>query len=212
MSPVVVTARRAKRIGFGNHLLLLTSTHPSLPAFVPLAGEGERRGALSVAVVGQSAPIVGGLATRHRLDATAADVRMDGPHLRNFEPEPQQMPPPVLLGVAIIERGARVQDRVVVDEVHLAGLQGEFQHQLGPLGDLLEMVEHRELGFAHLVSGRGLPRLDIGTDIARRNLRLSIGIDRHPVRRVRQLARLLFAAPVEDIAPIEAFEGFGIFL
>jgi hypothetical protein len=92
------------------------------------------------------------------------------------------------------------------------GAQREFQHQLRPLGNLLESIENRELGLAHRASGRGLPRLDIGTDIARRNLPLSIGIDRHPVRRVRQIARLLFAAPVEDIAPIKAFEGFGTFL
>jgi len=84
---------------------------------------------------------------------------MDGPHLRNIDPEPQQVPPPVLLGVAVVERSPRVQDRLVVDEVHLAGLQREFQHQLGPLGDRLEMVEHRELGFAHRASGRRLARL-----------------------------------------------------
>jgi hypothetical protein len=94
---------------------------------------------------------------------------MDGPHLRHFEPQPQQVPPPVLLGIAVVERGARMEDRVVVDEVNLAGLQREFQHQFGPLGNLLEPVEHPELGLAHQASGRRLARLDIGADVARRD-------------------------------------------
>src|SRR6516164_6582582 len=94
------------------------------------------------------------------LDATAADIRMDGPHLRYFEPEAQQVPPAVLLGIAVVKGGARMQDRVVVDEVHLAWLQGEFQHQLRPPGDLLEAVEYRQFRLVHLVSGRGLAGLD----------------------------------------------------
>jgi hypothetical protein len=40
----------------------------------------------------------------------------------------------------------RVQYRGVVDEVPLAGLQGEFQHQPGPLGDFLEAVESQRAG------------------------------------------------------------------
>ena len=86
---------------------------------------------------------------------------MDGPHPRNFEPQAHQVTAPVVLGVAVVKRGPRVQDRVVVDEVHLAGLQGEFQHQLRPFGDLLETVEDRELGLAHRPPGRGLARLGI---------------------------------------------------
>jgi hypothetical protein len=58
---------------------------------------------LSVAVLGQSAPIVGRLPAGHRLNGAALDVRMDGPHLPNFEPEPQQVPPAVLLGIAVVE-------------------------------------------------------------------------------------------------------------
>src|SRR6266436_4654681 len=61
-------------------------------------------------------------------------------------------------------------------------------------------------------SGRCFARLDIGTDIARRDLPLDMGIDRHSIWRVGQVAGLLLAAPVEDIAAIEALEGFGIFL
>jgi hypothetical protein len=75
-------------------------------------------------------------------------VRIDGPHLRNLEPEPQQVPSPILL-FEIVERGSRMQDRVVFDEVHLAGLQPEFQHQLLPLRNLLEAVENGELDLAH---------------------------------------------------------------
>ena len=40
--------------------------------------------------------------------------------IRRVEPEPQEVAPAVFLRVAVIERGARVQDRVVVDEIHLA--------------------------------------------------------------------------------------------
>src|ERR1700737_3660712 len=56
------------------------------------------------------------------------------------------------------------------------------------------------------------PASDIGTDIARRDLPLDMGIDRNSIWRVGQVARLPLAAPGESIAAIEALEGFGIFL
>src|SRR5216683_1067407 len=39
-----------------------------------------------------------------------------------------------------------------------------------------------------------------------------IRIDRYPIRRVGQFARLLLAAPVEEIAAIQPLEGFRSFL
>src|ERR1700726_3692464 len=74
------------------------------------------------------------------------------------------------------------------------------------------VTENCELGLAHRTARRRFALLDIGTDGARRDFLLGIGIDRHPIWRVGQVARLFFAAPVEDITAIEALEGFEIFL
>src|SRR6516162_1879317 len=74
----------------------------------------------SVAVLGQTAPIVGRRATGHRGDAVLADMRMHRPHPGYFEPQPQQMAAPVLFRVTVVEGGAGMQDRVIINEVHLA--------------------------------------------------------------------------------------------
>src|SRR6185312_16604553 len=52
----------------------------------------------------------------YRQDAEAADVGMHGPD-RRVEPQPQQVTTCVLRRIAVVKSGARMQDRVVVDEI-----------------------------------------------------------------------------------------------
>src|SRR5215468_8894318 len=61
-------------------------------------------------------------AARYRQDAAAADVGMHRPD-RRVEPQPQQVTTRVFRHVTVIESGACMQDRVVVDEIRFARLQ-----------------------------------------------------------------------------------------
>src|SRR5215471_16987944 len=119
------------------------------------------------------------------------------------EPQPQQVTTRVFRRVAVVESGPCMQDRVVVDEIRFARLKREFEHKFRPVCHRLERVNDGALCRAHRPSGRCLTCLDIGADIARRHLAFDIRIHRDAIRRVRQFAWLLLAAPVADIAPVE---------
>src|SRR5206468_7677505 len=108
-----------------------------------------------------AAPVERWRAACYRQDAAAADVGMHGPD-RRVEPQPQQVTTQVLRRVAVVESGARMQDRVVVDEIRFARLEGEFEHQFRPLRYRLERVDGRELRRAHRPPGRCLACLDVG--------------------------------------------------
>src|SRR5947209_19652921 len=86
-----------------------------------------------------AAPVERWRATCYRQDAAAADVGMHGPDWR-VEPQPQQVTTRVFRRIAIVERGARVQDRVIVDEIRFARLKREFEHEFRPLRHRLERV------------------------------------------------------------------------
>src|SRR5215475_7099432 len=102
-----------------------------------------------------AAPVERWRAARYGRDAAATDVGMHGPDWR-VEPQPQQVTTRVLRRVAVVESGARVQDRVVVDEIRLARLQREFEHEFRPLRHRLERVNDGAFRWAHRPSGRCL--------------------------------------------------------
>src|SRR5690349_11565402 len=141
-------------------------TRPRCPAphprHKPLAKRGRRgtrssqldqflnRGIISVTV--PEPPIAGSLtdgsdaapverrrAACYRQDAAAADVGMHGPNWR-VEPQPQQVTTRVFRRIAVLERGARMQDRVIVDKIRFARLKHEFEHEFRPLRHRLERV------------------------------------------------------------------------
>ncbi len=134
---------------------------------------------------------------------------MHGPDWR-IEPQPQQVTTRVLRCVAVVESGACMQDRVVVDEIRFARLKREFQHEFRSLRHRLERVNDRKLRRAHRPPGRCLTCLDVGAHIAHRYLAFDIRIHRDAIRRVRQFARLLLAAPVADITAVERREYLGV--
>src|SRR5207248_8343449 len=154
---------------------------------------------LSVTGGSDAGPVERWRATCYRQDAAATDVVMHGPDWR-VEPQPQQMTTRVLRRVAVVESGTRMQDRVVVDEIRFARMKREFEHEFRPLRHRLKRVDDGAFRRAHRSPGRCLAGLDVGAHIARRYLAFDIRIDRDSIRRVRQFARLLLAAPVADIA------------
>src|SRR5262245_45503841 len=107
---------------------------------------------------GDAAPVERWRAARYRQDASAANVGMHGPDWR-IEPQPQQVTTRVLRCVAVVESGACMQDRIVVDEIRFARLKRKFQHEFRSLRHRLERVNDRKLCRAHRPPGRGLTRL-----------------------------------------------------
>src|SRR5689334_9436929 len=95
-----------------------------------------------------AAPIKRWRAAYYRQDPAATDVGMHRPDWR-VEPQPQQVTTRVLRRVAVVESGARMQDRVDVDEIRLARLQREFEHELRPLRHRLERVDDGAFRRAH---------------------------------------------------------------
>src|SRR5215469_213139 len=116
-----------------------------------------------------AAPVERWRAACYRQDAAATYVGMHGPDWR-VEPQPQQVTTRVLRRVAVVEGGACVQDRVVVDEIRFARLKREFEHELRPLRHRLECVDDGAFRRAHRSSGGCLTCLDVGAHIARRDL------------------------------------------
>src|SRR5580765_3524335 len=90
-----------------------------------------------------------GMASRLRFDedrgvlrGLVAQVRgkLGAERPRRGELEPQAQHVALLMGLgAVHEASARVQDRVVVDELDVAGLQIHVQPQVGPAGLLVEV-------------------------------------------------------------------------
>src|SRR6476661_5294019 len=87
-----------------------------------------------------AAPIERWRAASDRQNAAAADVGVHGPDWC-VEPQPQQVTARVLRRVAVVESRARMQDRVVVDEIRFAWLKREFEHEFRPLCHPLERVD-----------------------------------------------------------------------
>src|SRR5260221_14794268 len=112
-----------------------------------------------------AAPVERWRAACYRQDAAATDVGMHGPDWR-VEPQPQQVTTRVLRRIAVVERGAGMQDRVVVDEIRFARLKRKFEHQFRSLRNRLERVNDRKLRRAHRPPGRRLPRLAAAAHIA----------------------------------------------
>src|ERR1700730_8895650 len=86
------------------------------------------------------------------------------------EPQPQQVATRVLRRVAVVESGACMQDRVVVDEIRFARLKREFENEFRPLRHRLERVNNGPFRRPHRPPGRRLTCLDVGAHLARRYL------------------------------------------
>src|SRR5437762_11910439 len=106
------------------------------------------------------APVERWRAACYREDAAATDVGMHGPDWR-VEPQPQQVTTRVLRRVAVVEGGAGMQDRVVVDEIRFARLKREFEHEFRPLRHRLERVYDGVFRRAHRPPGRCLTSLHV---------------------------------------------------
>src|SRR5262245_19541470 len=68
----------------------------------------------------------------------------DRPGLRELEPETEHVALPIGLR-AVDELGTRVQDRVVVAKLDVAGQEVHIETQVRPAGDLVEIVERGTL-------------------------------------------------------------------
>ncbi len=127
---------------------------------------------------------------------------LSGQDGRELEPEAQHVALLVRLG-AVDEPGARVQDRVVVDELDVAGLEVHVQAQVGPPRLLVEVVERGALERRqrHLALDRA--GVDLVADVAARDHVAGVAEDRdrplgHAALGQRRLAADVVEAVVEQ--------------
>ena len=75
------------------------------------------------------------------------------------------------LGLGVVfERGPVVEDPAVIDEVHLAGLEGELGPQRGAVQHLVEPVERLALGGGQGLAGLLVPGLDPVAEVTEERL------------------------------------------
>src|ERR1041385_4361860 len=89
--------------------------------------------------------------------------------VRRRQPQAQQVSLALGLGI-ILERGAIVQDRVVVHELNVAGFEFHHQVELGIVGQFVEQIECLELKRGEWCDTRKAPRrLDVLALVNRRD-------------------------------------------